>query len=54
MTEILKVEVSTAINVIMLAIDKKARKVVFPTKAWLSTFIRPFFPDYVDKKMGDY
>mmetsp|Transcript_25910 Transcript_25910/g.25175 ORF Transcript_25910/g.25175 Transcript_25910/m.25175 type:complete len:133 (+) Transcript_25910:478-876(+) len=44
--------VEEAIGVILESIDKKARKVLFPTKAWLSTYFRPFFPDIIDKKLS--
>jgi hypothetical protein len=36
----------------MTSVDKKARKVFFPTNAWISSYLRPFFPDYVDKKLS--
>mmetsp|Transcript_31784 Transcript_31784/g.23535 ORF Transcript_31784/g.23535 Transcript_31784/m.23535 type:complete len:163 (+) Transcript_31784:364-852(+) len=45
--------VDEAIDVILESIDKKARKVLFPTKAWFSTYFRPFFPDYIDKRLAD-
>ena len=36
----------------MKGVDKRARKVFFPTKAWLAVYMRPIFPDYVDKKLS--
>ncbi len=33
---------------IMEAIDRRARKVFFPIKAYMAVYVRPFFPDLVD------
>lgn len=43
--------VNTAIDYIMLAIDTKMRKVLFPHKAWYTNLIRPVVPDMVDKRL---
>ncbi len=43
--------VAEAIHVIMEGVDKRARKIIFPTKPWLANYIRPIFPDYVDRKL---
>jgi len=40
-----------AIDVIIDGCDKRARKVIFPTKAWLANYLRPIFPDLIDKKL---
>jgi len=44
--------VGKAVDYIMTACDKKVRKVFFPTKAWLSNYVRPLFPDFIDKKLA--
>jgi hypothetical protein len=44
-------EVSEAIDYIMKAIDCRMRKLIFPTSAWLANYVRPLFPDYIDKKL---
>lgn len=44
--------VAAAIDIILESIDKKARKVFFPTRPWLSTYVRPFFPDIIDEKLS--
>ena len=38
-------------KVCLLSIDRKARKVLFPTTAWFSAYIRPLFPDFIDNKL---
>ena len=43
--------INDAIEVILMSIDKKARKVIFPSKAYYANYFRPFFPDYIDKKL---
>jgi short-subunit dehydrogenase len=43
--------VDEAIHVILEGIDKKARKLLFPTKAWMSIYFRPFSPDLVDRNL---
>lgn len=42
-------EIKEAVDIILLASDSRMRKVFFPWKAWYSNYLRPFFPDYVDK-----
>lgn len=44
-------QVSEAIDYIMQACDRRVRKVFFPTKAWISNYVRPIFPDFIDKKL---
>ena len=44
--------VHDAIDVILNACDKRVRKLFFPTKAWISTYIRPIFPDFVDRNLA--
>lgn len=36
---------------IMLAADKRARKVFFPLRVYLAAYVRPFFPDFIDNKV---
>lgn len=43
--------VEDAIDIILTAIDVKMRKIFFPSKAWLSNYLRPLFPDFVDRKI---
>lgn len=40
-----------AIDYVMMAIDTRMRKVIFPEKAWLTNVVRPIFPDYVDTRL---
>lgn len=41
-----------AIDTILQGCDKRARKVIFPTKAWAGSYIRPIFPDLIDKSLS--
>lgn len=43
--------VEDAIDVILTAIDVRMRKVFFPSNAWIANYIRPIFPDFIDKKL---
>lgn len=43
--------VAEAIDIIMEGCDKRARKVIFPTKPWVANYVRPIFPDIIDKRM---
>eukprot|EP00386_Alphamonas_edax_P011419 GDKI01036173.1.p1 GENE.GDKI01036173.1~~GDKI01036173.1.p1 ORF type:complete len:409 (-),score=97.99 GDKI01036173.1:366-1592(-) len=43
-----RMTVDKCVDVIMLAADKRARKVMFPFKNYMGVYIRPFFPDLVD------
>lgn len=43
--------INAAIDYIMMAIDTKMRKVLFPHKAWYTNLIRPVVPDMVDKRL---
>lgn len=43
--------VEEAIDIILTAIDVKMRKIFFPTNAWIANYIRPLFPDYIDRKL---
>lgn len=45
------ISVKDAVDVIMDSSDKRARKVLFPTKAWYGYYVRPLFPDYVDRSL---
>ena len=43
--------VSDAVDTILMGCDKRARKVIFPTKAWFGSYLRPLFPDLVDNNL---
>ena len=43
--------VGQAVKIIIECTDKRARKAFFPTKAWYSNYIRPVFPNYVDRNL---
>jgi short-subunit dehydrogenase len=43
--------VEDAIDVILKAIDCRMRKIFFPSKAWLANYVRPLFPDVIDRKL---
>ena len=36
---------------ILSAADRRARKIFFPMKVYLAAYVRPFFPDMIDKKL---
>mgnify|MGYP007006567918 CR=1 FL=1 len=40
-----------AVDYVVLAIDTKMRKVIFPWDAWVSNLIRPIVPDFVDDRL---
>jgi hypothetical protein len=44
-------QIHTAIDYVMMAIDTKMRKVLFPHKAWYTNLIRPVVPDMVDARL---
>ena len=43
--------IHSAVDYIMMAIDTKMRKVLFPHKAWYTNLIRPVVPDMVDRRL---
>ncbi len=43
--------IEQAAKFIMMAADTRMRKVFFPEKAWYSNYLRPFAPDFIDKKL---
>eukprot|EP00921_Rhytidocystis_pertsovi_P024222 GHVQ01038919.1.p1 GENE.GHVQ01038919.1~~GHVQ01038919.1.p1 ORF type:complete len:337 (-),score=27.03 GHVQ01038919.1:830-1840(-) len=43
-----RMSVDRCVDYIMLAADKRARKVMFPLNSYLAVYVRPFFPDMVD------
>ncbi|EAR97259.1 enoyl-(acyl carrier) reductase (macronuclear) [Tetrahymena thermophila SB210] len=49
-----RMSVEQCADTIILAADKRARKVFFPRQAYLAAYIRPFFPDYVDNKLKKF
>ncbi|EGR33394.1 short-chain dehydrogenase reductase sdr, putative [Ichthyophthirius multifiliis] len=46
-----RMNVEDCAKIIVFASDKRARKVFFPFKAYMSAYMRPIFPDYVDNKI---
>ena len=46
----MKLSVEECAKTIMEAADRRGRKIFFPFMAYLAVYVRPFFPDYVDKK----
>ncbi len=44
-------QINTAIDYVMMSIDTKMRKVLFPHKAWYTNLLRPIIPDAVDKRL---
>ncbi len=45
--------IDQAVDYVVLAIDTKMRKVIFPTNAWISNLIRPLVPDFIDGKLKE-
>uniref|UniRef100_A0A0G4HPJ3 Uncharacterized protein n=1 Tax=Chromera velia CCMP2878 TaxID=1169474 RepID=A0A0G4HPJ3_9ALVE len=43
-----RMAVEAAVDTIMLAADKRARKVMFPLRAYVAVYVRPFIPDLID------
>ena len=43
------ISVEEAVKTILEVTDKRARKVFFPTKAWYGYYLRPIFPNFVDR-----
>lgn len=43
--------VQKAVDTILVGCDSRARKVIFPTKAWFGSYLRPLFPDLVDSNL---
>jgi len=41
-----------AVDVIMLAADARINKLYYHSWAFIGAYLRPFFPDYVDKRMS--
>lgn len=44
-------DLTKAVDSIMAAADRRARKIYFPFKVYFAAYIRPFFPDFVDRRM---
>ncbi len=44
-------KIPVAIDYVIMAIDTKMRKVLFPHKAWYTNLIRPVVPDMVDRRL---
>ncbi|EGR30443.1 short chain dehydrogenase, putative [Ichthyophthirius multifiliis] len=49
--ELNRMSVEECVKIVMFAIKKRARKIFFPFKAYFAVYLRPFFPDYVDRKL---
>lgn len=45
--------VDDAIDIILQAIDTRMRKIFFPSKAWAANYVRPLFPDMIDRKLSN-
>jgi hypothetical protein len=43
--------IDEAVDYVVLAIDTKMRKIIFPSTAWVSNLIRPVVPDFVDNRL---
>ena len=46
-----RIEVEECVESILAAADRRARKIFFPFKVYFAVYARPFFPDFVDKKL---
>jgi short-subunit dehydrogenase len=46
-----RIEVEECVDSILAAADRRARKIFFPFKVYFAVYVRPFFPDFVDKKL---
>lgn len=46
-----RIEVEECVDSILAAADRRARKLFFPFKVYFAVYVRPFFPDFVDKKL---
>ena len=44
-----RINVEECVRDIISATDRRARKIFFPFKAYFAVYIRPFFPDIIDK-----
>lgn len=45
-----RINVEGCVQNILAAGDRRARKIFFPLKVYFAVYIRPFFPDYIDRK----
>ncbi|CAD8182724.1 unnamed protein product [Paramecium pentaurelia] len=46
-----RITIQECVSMILDAADRRARKIFFPFKAYLSVYVRPIFPDFVDKRL---
>lgn len=44
-------DVQTCVANILAAADRRARKIFFPFRVYFAAYIRPFFPDLIDKRL---
>lgn len=45
------IDVDKCVKDILAAADRRARKIYFPFKVYFAAYVRPFFPDLIDKKL---
>ena len=45
-----RINVEECVRDILSAADRRARKIFFPIKVYIGVYLRPFFPDYVDRR----
>ncbi|CAG9320386.1 unnamed protein product [Blepharisma stoltei] len=46
-----RISVENCVANILAAADRRARKIYFPFKVYFAAYLRPFLPDFVDKKL---
>jgi short-subunit dehydrogenase len=46
-----RISVEDCCSDILAAADRRARKIYFPLKVYIAAYMRPLFPDAVDKRM---
>ena len=46
-----RISVEECVRDILAAADRRARKIFFPFKVYFAVYLRPFFPDFVDRKL---
>jgi len=48
-----RISVESCVKTILEATDRRARKVFFPFKSYAAVYVRPFFPDLVDRHLKE-
>lgn len=46
-----RISVENCVSNILAAADRRARKIYFPFKVYFAAYCRPFFPDFVDRRL---